>query len=242
MTLDIRQQAQEDEYSFPYHHLVQLAPFSTSRVLFWGLEYAAYITLVLDELSKFPWSTLLEVGCGDGKFVAEAARRFPSCSITGADFSERAILFARAFNYGNGAEFFCGDIRDLNRTFETVVLIETLEHIPEVEITGFVETLRARLEPGSTLIVTVPTTNIPLQSKHYRHYTLELLEKQLTGFSLVHARYAVKTGLLRRFLFRLTARQCGSVFTRFAVALSRRFLVDATATNGRHIVAVFSRT
>lgn len=227
--LDAHQQIQEKEYTFPYHHLVSFTPFATGRALYWGLEYYAYLMRVLHELTQFTWQSLLEVGCGDGKFIKEAVAAFPDHKITGIDYSERAILFAKAFNYENGAELSCGDVAELKQTFDVVVLIETLEHIPDGEISGFVRALSARLIPQGTLIVTVPTINTPLHKKHYRHYDIGLLNRQLAGFSLSKAYYVAKKGWVQRILFSLATRGSGSrMLQSIAHQLATWFFFEAT--------------
>ena len=242
MQLDFHQKIQEDEYAFPYHHLVNFSPFASGKTLFWGLEYYSYLSCVLDKLGGFDWDSLLEVGCGDGKFIAEATSRFPDRQITGIDYSERAILFAKAFNFNNGAELVCGDVAGVERTFDVLAVIETLEHIPDSRLSEFVQTLSQRLNPEGTLVVTVPTINAPLQDKHYRHYDIALLERHLAGFTLVSAQYVMKTGWIRRALFSLATKGSGMLgVQRLTYVLARRNLFTASARTGRHLVATFSR-
>src|SRR5438552_7873234 len=88
---------QEAEYAFPYHHLPQIAPFSISRHLFWGHAYASYVEKVLQLLSKQPFESLIDIGCGDGKLLLEISKRFRGKRLVGTDMSERALAFARAF-------------------------------------------------------------------------------------------------------------------------------------------------
>jgi hypothetical protein len=51
----------------------------------------------------------------------------------------------------------------------------------------------SRVATGGHLIVSVPTTNVPLNRKHYRHYTLPLLMNHLRsatfGLELVSAEF-----------------------------------------------------
>ena len=45
---------QENEYVFPYHHLVHISRnnFSSSKSLMWGLEYFSYVYFIKNYLSQ----------------------------------------------------------------------------------------------------------------------------------------------------------------------------------------------
>jgi hypothetical protein len=62
-----KESLQENEYEFPYHHLVNIRPFSESRHLFWGYRYAAYVEHILQTLAQKQFESLIDFGCGDGK-------------------------------------------------------------------------------------------------------------------------------------------------------------------------------
>ena len=91
-----REEIQEEEYDFPYHHLVGIRPFSETQHLFWGYKYAAYIEKILDTLAQYKFDSLIEVGCGDGKVITEVARKFPGKKYLGTDYSEKSLQFAPA--------------------------------------------------------------------------------------------------------------------------------------------------
>src|SRR4051794_8519981 len=76
---------QERQYSSAYH-------WSYSRNN--RLEYALRTRVVLDllALEQSPGARLLDVGCGDARFVAEAARH---AEVWGTDPSARALRHAR---------------------------------------------------------------------------------------------------------------------------------------------------
>ncbi len=77
-------------------------------------------------------ATLLEVGCGEG-YVLEALRAHGvSCALAGIDLSSEAIDAAR--QRVPGAKFEVKDaleLAKLGRTYELVLMIEVLEHIPD---------------------------------------------------------------------------------------------------------------
>ncbi len=178
--LDAVQALQEEEYDFPYHHLVdQRGGFRQHRAFSWGLNYAATVEHLLGELGGFAWRALVDVGCGDGAFTRAVAEQFGDRRVVGADYSERAVALARAMH--PAGRFLCLDIvaagGPLAGEFDVAVLMEVLEHIPPAEADRFLAATARLLEPGGTLLLTAPHANVPVSPKHYRHFTGEGLRR-----------------------------------------------------------------
>lgn len=165
--MDQIQARQEEEYDFPYHHLVEVTPFSETKHLWWGYKYAAYLEKLLDTLSGRTFTSIVDIGCGDGKVAREIQKRFPSTRVVGTDYSEKSLAFARAFS--PNTEF----VRETKEAFDAFVMIEVLEHIPPKEIDEFINSVAANLKPDGFGIITVPSVNLPLHHKHYQHFTKE---------------------------------------------------------------------
>ncbi len=234
---------QDEQYRFPYHHLVQFSPFKNYVAMPWGFEYYAYIEKVLEHLKKIPFTSLLDVGCGEGKLLLELRPRFKLERLKGIDLSERAILFAKAFNFNNGVDFTVEDIANLRETFDCITLIETVEHISDSEIPAFIQAIFDHLASNGTVIVSVPTTNFPLQEKHYRHYTKNLLEEQFHQFTLQEVSYLVRQGTLYRFCIRLSRKLCSLVtIQKYLLWFVRKTVFQGTPSTARHIVAVFKKS
>lgn len=176
-----RQTIQENQYIFPYHYIPNFINgfFSQTKNLFWGYEYLSYLNFCLDKLKSIQFCSLLDVGCGDGRFLYEAKKVFPGTNLLGIDFSQRAISLAKAIN--PDIEFIYGDVRkiSLNDEYDVVTLIEVLEHIPPTEIPSFLQTLYGYLKIDGKLIITVPSDNLELNPKHYQHFAVEKLEEIL---------------------------------------------------------------
>ncbi|HEX8667487.1 MAG TPA: class I SAM-dependent methyltransferase [Allosphingosinicella sp.] len=165
---------QDAQYQFPYHYLprVEGGRFRFHEVLSWGHEYLAYMTHVADLVETLEWNSLLDVGCGDGRLVAILSERFGNRRVVGLDYSERAIALARALV--PAASFVSGDVTrpDLfAERFDLATCIDVLEHIEPGFLPEFVAGMRGQVRDGGRLIVTVPSTNVKLNKKHYQHFT-----------------------------------------------------------------------
>ncbi len=97
-TLSAEQAVQEAEYEFPYHYIPRLegGNFSQVRKLRWGYEYLSYLRFVLARLERVEFGSLLDVGCGEGRFLREVSKRFSGKRLLGVDFSARTRLRAAA--------------------------------------------------------------------------------------------------------------------------------------------------
>jgi 2-polyprenyl-3-methyl-5-hydroxy-6-metoxy-1,4-benzoquinol methylase len=168
------QQSQENSYIFPYHYLSLY--FELYRRVN-ALHYLTLLQTIKEMLGPLEGQRLLDAGCGDGRFCYELAGEH--IDLVGVDYSERAIAFAKAFN--PSVEFHLRDLTNLQfeEEFDIITLIDVLEHFPMENVSTVVANLWKALRPSGRLLVSVPTTNMPLSEKHYQHFTVESLEKLL---------------------------------------------------------------
>ena len=94
---------------------------------------------------------VLSVGCGDGQFELMIAR--DAEHVVGVDISREAVRAAEAGRAARGianVEFHCRALSDLawNETFDTIVCLAFLHHVPEPDLAGFLATVRRHLRPG----------------------------------------------------------------------------------------------
>ena len=184
--MDRAQKEQEDEYSFPYHYIPEFSnsDFSQTKYWSWGLRYFGGLKIVehlIRERVPKPES-ILDVGCGDGRFLSFAKEIFPNARLLGIDYSTRSIDFARAFN--PSIEYMCTDIvnDDIEiEPFEVVTLIEVIEHIPPRDLDEFLRSVISCMKPNGTMIITVPHVNKPVIPKHYQHFSATTLEATLSS-------------------------------------------------------------
>lgn len=177
-TSDERFAIQDLQYRFPYHYLphrVGEGSFASGRHLSWGLEYLVYQEFIAGIIRQLSPRSVLEVGCGDGRLIGSLTNAVPV--RVGVDLSRRSIDFARAFH--PDVTFLCTNVDEVADVFDIVVAVEVLEHIPDEAVQPFLSSLRRRARPGGRIIISVPTTVVPLHPKHYRHYTLAELNAQL---------------------------------------------------------------
>lgn len=180
---------QEELYAFPYHHLVELDAdtgqgFRTGRWYEGGLRYAAYMLHVERLVAKESFSTIVDVGCGDGWLVSRIAKRFPERTVVGVDVSPGGLRLARSMSGFSNLSFAqCDIVREVpaGAPFDCGTLIEVLEHVPVAEAPAFVAGLSRLIRPGGKLFVTVPSTNLDVRriKRHHQHFTAETLDAAL---------------------------------------------------------------
>src|SRR5580704_10235188 len=119
----------------------------------------AFTHWVLDEISPWLGQRVLEVGCGIGTYTAEMAAG--ARKIVAMDMERTFVAEAaeRLRQYPN-VQLICGDAtatdipRPDGEAFDTVVLLDVLEHIEDD--VGLLSRLGVKLGPGGHLILKVP--------------------------------------------------------------------------------------
>lgn len=236
------------KYSFPYHHLADTSSsnWKAQRNLSWGYEYMGYLEAVVEEIKSLDPQNLLEIGCGDGRLIAELLNGGIS-GTTGIDIDERAVLFAKAFNFGQEATIQVGDIREMEGLgFDGAVAMEVIEHIPDAELPSIIKAIWDRTTSGAFFLVSVPTTNVPVTPAHFRHYDLELLQQHLGPyFSIESSRYLHRPGMREKFVRKFSMNRLFLLneprMLRAVRSLYRRLTGSATASNGSHLLAIARR-
>lgn len=244
---------QEEKYNFPYHYLPHFTLRGvpkTTRHLSWGIEYLCYFNWILELIKQNSPSSVLDVGCGDGRLL----NSLPSYQTkVGIDLSEKAIKFAQAFDENNECCFQVVNVLDMKKNFDVVVAMEVLEHIPENEIACFIEALCKRTKVGGKLIISVPTKVKPLSEKHYRHYDFELIKSQfddhIKSFELDIKRvdYVYPyINYMDKFVLRVINKLLNNVLWQIESTILNYLLwkIYYRPTNikkGRHLIVVFER-
>lgn len=209
-----------------------------------GFRYLALLEEVTAEVVALCPHRVLDFGCGDGRLAYELGTRGGIEDVVGVDLSERAIAFARAFMPPNLARLIHGDVGYMAEfDFDVIVLMEVLEHIPDASLGAVLAALKSRLNGDGRMIVSVPTTNVPLHPKHERHYDLATLREHLAPlFEVESHRYVNSTGVIPSILDRLAANRYFALRHRNALTVLtqafRRFGVNSTQGSGGNLLAV----
>jgi SAM-dependent methyltransferase len=114
---------------------------------------------------------VLDCACGAGygtRLVADRARGVTEA--LGVDIAADAVAYATA-HYGRaGVRYVTADaltFRDAGGGFDTVISLETIEHVPDP--VGLVRALVAQLRPGGVMVASVPTTPSVDANPHHLH-------------------------------------------------------------------------
>ena len=240
---EARFERQAASYRFPYHWVPEPSPnYRPGRAMSWALEYFATVDAVCEMVPAEGRQAIIDVGCGDGR-VTDLVQRRLAADITGIDLVGQAIDFARAFSSSNPhLRFVSGEIGDMSAQFDTALLVEVLEHIPDVGIEPFVAAIAGALRDGGSLVVSVPTTVRPVDAKHERHYDVALLRDHLgPGFEIEAHRYVHREGALAKALERVSGNRLFILnHARTLRAVARLYearVRDADAASGAHLVA-----
>jgi len=219
-----------------------------SRSLFWGYEYLAILNTILTLVRGRNPSSTLDFGCGDGRLLYELSRDFPG-RLVGVDSSHRALSLARSMNVRPQGEIeieFFNSLDQVHGVFDVVTAIETLEHIADKELLPILTKLCHKLEDKGCLIVSVPTLNVPVNPKHYRHYGIEELTTQIKGLfrlekTLFIHRHSWFSATLRRMVHNRFMTAEYLPWLSLTTWLYKRFLLKASKNDGPHLIALLTK-
>ena len=243
------QEAQFSQYSFPYHHISGFLPDGTGsrlKLLDWGFEYLCSQRDMKQTVESLQPQSVLEVGCGDGGMIGALNRSIPR--LVGVDVCKEAIAFAQAFHAD--IEFSAMDAADVTESFDVVMAVEVLEHIPDPLVARFLRVLSDRAKSGGHVFLSVPSSNIPVKEKHFRHYDEQRLRAELEAagvpLKIKELRYLFRPTRLLACYRKLT---CNRWWTGELHPLRRwiwkhtwRAAQGATKSNARHVIALLSKS
>ena len=115
-----------------------------------------------------------------------------------------------------------------SETYDSGTLIEVFEHIPPDEAPSFVSGIANSLKRDAMLFVTVPSTEVPVSDKHYRHFDFGSIQHCFSGqFHVVSCFGFEKSSVLSRILKRLM--------------IQRRIYIETSVTSN-YFVKEYART
>lgn len=194
-----------------------------------------YATWIFELIAPYLGDEVLEVGAGHGTFTEILARK--AKRVVTSDPSERCVgILRRRFSEDSSVEVLHGSI-DAAATrgpFETVILINVLEHIKDDD--GALRELAGLLvKPGGRVVLWVPAfsflySDFDRRIGHHRRYLKAGLRTQLSyaGYEVQHIRYVNAVGavawlVVARFLRRApTSGTPVKLFDRYFVPVLKR--------------------
>ena len=240
---------QESQYNRPYHHLVDFKDLKTYDFLDWGLEYYGYVSFILDLVKKINPKEIADVGCGDGKVSIELAKLLPQSNIEGYDLSKQAIAFAKAYGMNlPNVKFYDIDFKNSKKKYDLCLAIEVLEHIPDSDVYHFLKIINDKPKDSGYLIISVPTKNVPLHKKHYRHYDEELLKSQIADLFEIKKIYYIHKGnsLLYKSIKRVLINPIFilnlKILRKLIFNVYNKYCLKANELTGTHLVAVLIKS
>jgi SAM-dependent methyltransferase len=130
--------------------------------------------------------SLLDIGCGDARFAAAAARR---AHVFGVDISRRALSHARGLvPAANFAASSAAALPFASDRFDVVTLLDVIEHIPDAAEPHVIQESVRVLRPGGRLVISTNTDRSACELKHYRHYSLVRFRSLFAGLDAVQLR------------------------------------------------------
>lgn len=234
---------QESRYDFPYHHLVGRdsdGGFHLHRYYHFGLDYWLNMDAVLEVFRQLSPDSLLDVGCGDGRFLKEVNREFPRTTLEGFDPSEQALRFARGFN--PELDFFAS-WSDVTGSYDCVSAVEVLEHIEPKKLPQTLERIRSVLNGDGLFVLTVPSERYETTDKHYQHFSEENLRELLDPYFrpqsidfTVNPNWTFQ--VLRRLLVNRFWISNLNGLNKFIWRIAKRYCQKASPEDGKHLLAV----
>jgi len=168
--------------------------------LLWSPHCKSYMYYSLNFLSRLPLKyRLLEIGCGHGLLLANAARDPRSAEVCGLDVSAESLRHAREtmehFGCGAKVDFIQADIDDNipTNSFDGLVLSELLEHLEDpAEV---LVRLKSQIKPGGLVYLNIPI-NSPAPDHIYLWRTIEEVAHFVVdcGYEIVDTAQVPMTG------------------------------------------------
>ena len=152
--------------------------------------YDRLIDLLASQGVDYEQKRIADVGCGTGGLLKALKSRFQTRSLTGFEYSEKAIDLARS--KVPGVEFCYFDIYEgSSAQFDVIFCIEVLEHLLRPD--AALRNVLGMLAESGTALVTVPNGRLDTFDGHINFWSPEswevFLKQMCDGFS-------IKTGLM----------------------------------------------
>jgi ubiquinone/menaquinone biosynthesis C-methylase UbiE len=139
-----------------------------------GMAQTPYTVLPLKVANIQPGDRVIDIGCGRGEVVFQAAKA--GAKAVGIDYAESAIHLAQSVRLQNDAsiqaltEFTCTNAEKLefpDNSFNKAFFLDVIEHVATDELLRILKEIHRILEPGGILIIH-STPNVLSRTYGYR--------------------------------------------------------------------------
>jgi len=141
-----------------------------------------------EDLGHVPSLRLLELGCGSGALTSVLARVMPEgWRIEATDYSEPLLAGARARFECANLSFRHLDARSIGPErlagIDAVLLLEVIEHLPQDDASGLLQSVYGALPPGGMMVMTtLDRAAFPRPFSGYAPHFVEYTHRSLSEF------------------------------------------------------------
>lgn len=124
------------------------------------LDHGLHLQYALEAIRPISSGKIIEIGCGEGRFIASVAAARPELTAFGCDVSEAALVAARK---RKGLQLGLASADRLpyaDGQFAAVLMVDVLEHLDDID--GGLSEVRRVLEPGGVFHLVFPCEGNPL--------------------------------------------------------------------------------
>jgi len=127
-------------------------------------------------LANLEFSSILDIGCGQGYFAAMIAKKYSHCNVKGIDINQNKVNIGnqvkkkfglRNLTFEQGD--FCSDV--ISDKYDLVIMLQVIEHIEDDTL--LLEKIRRTIKKGGHLIVTGPNSESPIINWEKNNVTIE---------------------------------------------------------------------
>jgi 2-polyprenyl-3-methyl-5-hydroxy-6-metoxy-1,4-benzoquinol methylase len=153
ITDDWRAEAEQIYKHYEVYHQgegVEQAVFDSS-----GASQTRSIKLVsklCDEIELNQTGHILDIGCANGNFLRAFGSTYPNWQLSGAEFDSKHACDLQTIS--NFSCLYSGSLDNINRKFDLITLIHTLEHIPSPQF--LLKQIGKLLNPKGFIFIQVP--------------------------------------------------------------------------------------
>mgnify|MGYP001203079174 FL=1 len=129
---------------------------------------------------------LLEIGCGNGKFLQNFQKSNSYWNLWGSELNDSN---EELINGLPNTTFYSGDLEDLDKKFDFIVMIHVLEHI--INPRDFINNLKSKLKEKGKIFIQVPNLEASffdiLIADHCSHFTFDSIKIMFEeeGFEII---------------------------------------------------------